>query len=228
MQHGPVHRVLRAATRESFFPHPTLPPPAPARLCAGFNISLGVLCKQTRCCDIRIFQSREIIAPALPIVREAQIRSLPWARTSETTPCSDPTPRLFKIFAYGIERWVTNSTVQPLDSALSQLNPLSLTWFSSKEPSSVAPLHGDQDRAGDLNRLHLTHGIGVKLSALHVRENIFWKQIMVRWRAIRIHFINFPTSVFVFTAMWLQRLFFNTLLPGPAWIFQSPALLQPT
>jgi hypothetical protein len=38
----------------------------PPRSCAGFNISLGVLCKQTRCCDIRIFQSREIIAHAPP------------------------------------------------------------------------------------------------------------------------------------------------------------------
>jgi hypothetical protein len=47
----------------------------------------------------------------------------------------------------------------------------------------------------------LTRGIGVKLSALHVRENIFWKKIMVRWREISINFINFSTSVFGFTAV---------------------------
>ena len=56
-------------------PHPTLAIPAAARLCAGFNISLGVLSKQTGCYDIRIFQSREIIATRPhAIVSESQIR----------------------------------------------------------------------------------------------------------------------------------------------------------
>ena len=103
----PCTGPLSLGGRQLVPPHPTLTIPAPARLCAGFNISLGVLSKQTGCCDIRIFQSREIIATRPhAIVSESQIRraSEPgvWRHDfSNFSTREFATDGLFKKFAHG-------------------------------------------------------------------------------------------------------------------------------